>query len=188
MNNDEVSIGLIAFNTAIDNFDKSKGKNFFDFAQLVISKRIINYKISEKKNRNVYPISYLNKDDINTSDWIDINSPEITVNTDERDELIDFKKRLKAYNIEIFDLAKNVPKHKDSKKACIEIARIIIENKEIYDKFIQKKSLPIKDITRVYKSSRRTINRNKIFITATVIVLSSNLNTIRAFINNLDLG
>lgn len=42
-NSEEFSIGLIAFNTAIDDFNETKNSNFLNFAELVINRRLINY-------------------------------------------------------------------------------------------------------------------------------------------------
>jgi RNA polymerase sigma factor len=185
-NFDEFSIGLIAFNKAIDDFDINKGKSFFDFAQLVISRRIINYKISENKNAKTLPISCLKNDESSTDDWFDKKLCNQNFYLDNIDEILDFKKCLQNYNIKIMDLAHKVPKHRDSKKTCIEIARIVAENEQMLNYFKNKKSLPVKEIVKVYKTSRRTIERNKKFIIATVLILSSNLDTIKEFINNLD--
>ena len=42
-NSEEYSVGLIAFNEAIEKYDVNKGKNFMKFAELVIRRRMVDY-------------------------------------------------------------------------------------------------------------------------------------------------
>jgi RNA polymerase sigma factor len=57
-NNEEFSIGLIAFNEAIDRYDRTKGESFFGFAELVIKSRLISYKRKEMKSSKVIPFFF----------------------------------------------------------------------------------------------------------------------------------
>ncbi|MDD4079436.1 MAG: sigma-70 family RNA polymerase sigma factor, partial [Eubacteriales bacterium] len=45
---EEVSIGLLALNEAIDKYDPTRGASFFSFAHLVISNRLKDYLRSQK--------------------------------------------------------------------------------------------------------------------------------------------
>ena len=42
-NDDELSIGLIAFNEAINGYNPSLGKSFWNYAQIVIHNRLVDY-------------------------------------------------------------------------------------------------------------------------------------------------
>jgi RNA polymerase sigma factor len=53
---DELSIGLMAFEEAMNHYDAGKG-NFLSFAQNVIKRRIIDYYRKEKKHQNVSSIN-----------------------------------------------------------------------------------------------------------------------------------
>lgn len=55
---DEFSIGLIAFNEAIDSFHEGKGSSFFTFARLVISRKVIDYIRQQKHHRQTVPLEY----------------------------------------------------------------------------------------------------------------------------------
>ena len=65
-NSEEYSIGLLAFNEAIDSFDFSKNKNFFGFSEQVIKRRLIDYvrKNTETKNK-VFPFTYFSDEQNN---------------------------------------------------------------------------------------------------------------------------
>jgi len=185
-NNDEFSIGLIAFNEAIDKFDENKNNNFFDFAQLVITRRVMTHRIREKKHRHVYPFtSFGDGDESNESIIYDKTNVVDFNSSDQRDELLDFKQKLKYFDIDIMELADNVPKHRDSKVLCIKIARLIVENRNSYSKLIKRRMLPVNDIISQCNCSRRTLERNRKFIIASVIILESNLDILKEFISNL---
>lgn len=184
-NNDEYSIGLIAFNEALDKFDERKGKKFLDFAQLVITRRVLNYRIRESKKNGEYLFSTIadEKGSIEQNIVANENLSNVVYNSN-HEELIDFENKLKMYNINIMDLADSVPKRKDAKKFCIDVAKSIVSNKYIHEKFLLNKTLPISDILKLHNCSRRTIERNRKFIIASVLVISSNLDTIKEFLNS----
>jgi RNA polymerase sigma factor len=54
-NDDEFSIGLIAFNDAIEKYSTDKGSSLFAFAELVIKRKVIDY--IRKEVRNPYTIN-----------------------------------------------------------------------------------------------------------------------------------
>lgn len=54
---DEFSIGLQAFNEALDAYQSDKGASFLYFAKMVINRRVIDY-IRKKKFNQEYPFTY----------------------------------------------------------------------------------------------------------------------------------
>jgi RNA polymerase sigma factor len=182
-NSDEYSIGLIAFNEAIECFDEKKNKNFLNFAELVIYRRVINYRIKMRHENNILPFSYFEneykKRTLNIENFM-ISSP----NNDIKEELIIFKHRLKDFGISIMELADSAPKHRDSISLCLDIAKLISNNKLLYYKFMTRKTLPILNILKLMKINRKTIEQNRKFIIANVLILSSNLEILKEFIDN----
>jgi len=65
---DEVSVGLMAFNEAMDCFDTTKNISFISFAETVIKRRLIDYfrKESTVSKRTVPMSSFEQEDDENT--------------------------------------------------------------------------------------------------------------------------
>jgi len=57
-NSEEFSVGLSAFNEAIDRYDPLKNDNFFQYSFMVIKSRLIDYIRSNSKHNKVLPFSY----------------------------------------------------------------------------------------------------------------------------------
>lgn len=134
---DEYSIGLMAFDEAIEKYDSSKSRNFFKFAELVIKRRVIDYfKKTSSISKNEIPLSCF---DSNIESEIEekLSISDIGWETDGYEfiyELKDFSKQLETFGLNINNLPDYVPKHKDSRRMCVGIAKKIIENKNIYEK------------------------------------------------------
>lgn len=185
-NCDEYSIGLIAFNEAIEKFDLKKGCNFLEFAQLVITRRIINYRIKNKNENYTMPFTYFEDDNGNSRlDPILTRSSKTNYEMYEtKEEILDFKQKLKEFGISMIDLVDSSPKHKDAITSCINIARKLYENDSLYKKFLLKKSLPISEIVKITNLSRRTIERNRKYIIAAALIFGSNLDIMKEFLKN----
>lgn len=161
-NNDEYSIGLIAFNEAIEKYDRDrnkKGFNFFSFAELIIKRRVIDHFRLTSKNMEM-PFSCFETEDecfedkyLQDESWTRYDRIEVF------QEIKHYSSVLKSFNIDINDLHKYTPKHKDSIKMCVDIGRKIAGNKDIYNKLIQKKYFPMKDIMKLVNVHPSTIEK-----------------------------
>jgi len=81
---DEASIGLLAFNEAIDKYSEDKGAKFLTFAEIVIKRRLTDYYRKESRfTNNVLHLS-------------DFNSDE----NQEQEMLLEVQEANKAYQIE----------------------------------------------------------------------------------------
>ncbi|MEN8904958.1 MAG: RNA polymerase subunit sigma [Clostridiales bacterium] len=179
---DEYSIGLIAFNEAIECFNIKKGINFFDFAKLIITRRLIRHNINNRKYNNEVPFSYFdenkNKDiELKLYD-IDLTDTSIEL----KNELLDFKNSLEIFGITISELVDISPKRKDSINSCISCARILAQNTQLYSSLINRKQIPIIELRKLSGLNRRTIERNRKFIISTALILNSDLIILKEFI------
>lgn len=187
---DELSIGLIAFEEAINHYDFNKG-NFLSFAQNVIKRRIIDYYRKEKRHKNVTYINdfYTDEDSDSvydyfaTADQIQINYRDEEINNLRKVELFQLKEDLKKFNLSFNDIAKSSPKHKSTKKAYLDIIKFIIENKEIADKIKQKKYIPVAEIQIATKLPRKTIERARNYVIAAVLILTGDYYSLRDYID-----
>lgn len=185
-NSEEYSVALMAFNEAINYFDKSRKQHFLSFSELVIKRRLINYKKVENKNSNIYPFSYFSENEEHnieksvTEECIELNFSQFEA----REEIIMFNKKLGEFGITLNDLIKKSPKHNDSKKMMIEIARIIAENDYLYEKLNSKMRIPMPELVSYIKVNKRTVERNKKYIIAACIVLRSDLDIIKEFLKD----
>ncbi|OPZ89997.1 MAG: RNA polymerase sigma factor SigI [Firmicutes bacterium ADurb.Bin419] len=186
-NCEEYSVGLIAFNEAIDKYDEDRKCSFKKFSYQVIQRRLIDYKRKNQKASVVYPFSYF--EDNETCGLEErLFRPEYSDHVyafEVREEFSTFIERMEDFGISLEDLVKSMPKHKDSRKACAKIARIIIEDERLFEKFSKKKTIPFKSLSENIEVSQRTVERNRKYIIALVLILQSDLEIIKNYINHL---
>lgn len=185
-NCDEYSIGLIAFNEAIDKFDSNrsfKTFNFFSFAEQIIKRRIIDYiRVVSKRSKEI-PFSYLEEKETQFDEKY-INEPAISKydRIELFQEIKSFDEELKAFGIKLSDLHKYTPKHNDSREMCVKVGKKIAQNKEIYKKIINKKYFPMKELIKIVDVHPRTIERNREFIISVSIIYGNDFEHLQSYL------
>lgn len=144
---DEVSVALIAFNEALDKYNTEQNSSFFSFAETVIRRRIIDY---FRKNQHV------NRD---------LPFSSLVSEGEEEDAL-----QLKDFGIEFRDLVKVSPKHQDARISALQVARLIVYNEKYRLHLKRTKTLPMKELARVAAVSRKTLERQRKYIIALVVI------------------
>lgn len=171
-NDDELSIALMAFNSAIDSY---KEGNFEAYSKLIIKSRLIDY--FRKNSKNDVPID----DNI-----LEIHSDCISTVDERLDRITQiniFKERIESFNISLEDLTKKSPKHRDTREKLINIARETSQRSDIVDKLNGQKMLPVKDIVETTSVSRKMIEEWRKYLIALIIIFSDKrLDTIKDFI------
>ncbi|MCR4436460.1 MAG: RNA polymerase sigma-I factor [Clostridiales bacterium] len=192
-NSEEFSIGLIAFNEAIECYNESKNTNFFSFAETVIKRRVIDYTRSNYKNNKVYPFTYFDIDENDSKNsfeekYLKVDASSQFDNIETKEEIALFTKRLGEYGITLKDLVESAPKHMDSKRLSIKIARVLSENKDLFEKLEKKKNIPMVDLLKLVDVNPKTIERNRKFIIAVCFILNSNLDVLQGYVENVEKG
>lgn len=174
-NDDELSIGLIAFNEAINGYKAEKGANFLTFAYQVINQRLIDYFRKEKRHLHI-PIDVSYQEEMEVSQIEIDKSLEIHKKQEEKQDLAEmmkeFQQRLSTFEISLEGLAEVSPKHKDTREKLTDVAKVIAKDEELLQALYQKKRLPSKMLMKKIKVSRRVLERGNKYIIALVIVLS----------------
>lgn len=187
-NSDEYSIGLMAFDEAIEKYDKSKSNNFLNFAQMVIRRRIVDYfRNISSINKNEIPFSYFNSKGYSELEER-LSILDISWETGKYElicELKDLSRQLETYGLSIRNLPDYMPKHKDSKQMCISIAKKVIENENIYDKLKTKKYFLMKELTKVINVHPKTVERNREFIICLCIIYESDYVNLKSYLNQI---
>jgi RNA polymerase sigma factor len=188
-NSDEFSVGLSAFNEAIDCFDDQKNPHFFKFSTLVIKRRLTDFARRNKKHCQVYPFTYFEDkpnsyfEEINLKTEIDIHSTfEITK------EINLFTERLHEFGISLNDLINSAPKHKDSKLLCIRIAKVIADDSKLFGKLVKSGNIPKTELLKAIKINKKTIERNRKFIIAASLIFGSEFYLLKDFIDTTEIG
>lgn len=169
-NDDEYSIGMMAFVEAIEKYKESRG-DFYAFSRLVIESRLKNFfekenkhiknkSIEDYKERGTDLVDNLedhNKDDLNR---------EFTIN-----EIKKLKEEIDDFGFGFEELVNEAPKHKDTREKAIDISEKSSREKDITDFMFVKKRLPIKNMSDRFDVSEKVIRKSKLFIITVIIIL-----------------
>ncbi|CAH2215292.1 RNA polymerase sigma-I factor [Tepidibacter aestuarii] len=179
-NSEEYSVGLEAFNEAINKYD-SKSGNFISFAKIVISSRTKDYLRKTKKESKVISINQFPKEEqeniynnLNTEDFVD----KVIL----KEEIKTFEKKLNGFDITFNDLLNEAPKHKDTRINAISIARYIFENDSIKTELMTKKRIPNSKIINELNVTQKILKRSRKFIIAAVLILEGDSDLLKSYI------
>lgn len=188
---DESSIGLLAFNEAIDSFKKDNGGSFLSFAQIVIKRRLIDFFRKEKREEKVIPLSfYKDTEDFeaNTFEWtIEGKSAVESFSKSEeaearKQEIFHYNQILKDFGLSFAELVEVSPKHQDARINAIKVAKLIAEQPSLRSSVLEKKTLPLKEIASQVDISRKTIERNRKYIIAVFLILVNDLMFLKEYL------
>lgn len=177
-NDEEISIGLLAFNEARQKYDYSKG-HFLPYAKLVIKSRILNYLRKEKNNNLKESLEKLREEGFDFSQELynPIENQDILI-----EEMNILKTTIQDFGFELDDLVEESPKHKDTRNRAIDLSKKINDDNKIKESMYTKRRLPIKEISIKYVISQKIIKGSKKFIITVVIVLDKNLRNLKLWV------
>ncbi len=189
---DEFSIGLIAFNRAIDSYSDEKGSSFLSFAKLVVKRKVIDYLRSENNKGIHISINQTNEDDdqLENPQEVKIAKEKYEQSTEEwlrKEEIIEYSKQLIDYKITFQELTKVSPKHVDARESAILVAKTIYKEAELRAYVEEKKRLPMKELVQYVDVSRKTLERNRKYILAIFIILCGDYVFLKEYIKGVDL-
>jgi RNA polymerase sigma factor len=178
-NDDEFSIGLMAFNEAIEKYSPDRGSSLLSFSEVIIKRRVIDYIRKQTKNQHVsIDLSYSSLEEESAGMVIvnELSIEEYKKKSDEelrKEEIVMFQTLLLSFELSFSDLVENSPKHTDARENAILVAKSLVENEELRKFLFEKKRLPIKQLEKMVRVSRKTIERNRKFIIAISLILAS---------------
>lgn len=155
---EELSVGMIAFEEAIRRFNPAKGF-FLSIAKQTIRSRVIDYLRKEHKNSN------LNFDEINEIIIDDFSTKEQL-----SDEIYELDLYLNNFNISFQQLPEISPVKKTLRYELKEVAKYVASVEGMTNKFLEKKSLPMKKIAKDTEISIKKLERNRIYIITMVLI------------------
>lgn len=173
-NDDELSISLIAFNEAIDTYDKNKGMSFLNYAQMLIHHRLVDYFRRESRFQYASLDALDNEKEVNNYEivgaWSKYQDDQTAL--EQRDMVARYNFMLLDYGISLDDLVSRSPKHRDTKQTLIRVAQALVEQPVLMKQFEKNKQLPVKELMVLTGVGRKVIERGRKYIIAVVLVLS----------------
>lgn len=184
---EEISVAMIAFNEAIDSYRHEAGGRFLSFAGLVIRRRLTDYFRQNTAVRREIPFSDFGTDGEDTIPQIIIGEAEKLYSeqetlSEQREEIETYCDMLAKYNITIDELVEISPKHTDARKRAVLTAQSIAENREWVEYFLLRRELPLKEIDGCVPVSRKTLERQRKYIIALILVFLGDFPYLREYL------
>jgi RNA polymerase sigma factor len=167
---DELSIGLIAFNSAIDTFDPQKQVPFLPYCRVVIVNRLKDHVRKESRHWNQ---GTLDDEDLSLESrmaWD--NYVNRTIEDERREELERFEEALSGYSIGFEDLVGISPRHRDYRLTLFRVASRLTQADSLMEYLVSKKQLPLGELEKASGVNRKTLERGRKFIIASALILS----------------
>ncbi|MFD1037824.1 RNA polymerase sigma-I factor [Virgibacillus byunsanensis] len=167
---DETSIGLIAFNRAIDTFEYDKGRIFLNYAYLLVQRDLIDY--FRKQKRHLYTIS---NDDHSEHDQAEmkasLESYQQSINTSALvEEILELDEKLSKFNISFEELESHSPKHRKTRIKVMEIASEFIKHHDLVDRLVEKNVFPVASFTKRTRHRPKSIERHRKYLITIIMI------------------
>ena len=180
-NDDEFSIGLMAFYEAVCKYNEERG-DFLPFAKLVIKSRLLNYLNSENKHSALQSLDALSKEiDLDSLKFQYLDTPLDKSNV-LQEEIHFLNKLLKDFKFDLASLSNEAPKHQKTRENAISISEKISKDKPLLDWMYLKRRLPITQIALKYQITQKILKGSKNFIITVTIIFDKNLHNLKLWI------
>lgn len=185
-NDEVVSLGLIAFNDAIDRYEPRRGP-FLPFAATVIRNRTIDHLRKSSQQKVSLPVSSLMKEDGTEEEVWGNNKwqPDLEEQAVMVEEMNSFVQRLKQFNISLDELVAEAPKHRDTRTKAVTTAHWLYSQPELRQRIMKNGRMPLKEIELHTGLTKKAVDRSKKLIIAVIIVLDSDLDTMKQYVKDM---
>lgn len=188
-NDPNYAVGLTAFNEAIDHYQKKRGK-FLAFSASVIRNRSIDLLRKEKHYQQETPFSALETQENQEVHRIEQSTADHGMEEKllVQEELQTLIRRLDTLGITLDDLIREAPKHEDTRRNAIKAARFMFNSTEHGNMAMKTGRMPFQALEKQLKLSKKVISRSKKFILAVLLILDSDLDTMKEYIRSMEGG
>ncbi len=172
---EEVSVGLLAFNEAIDAYVPGRGA-FLSFAQTVITRRLIDHYRRRRKEPAV-PLSELEREEgaehagptvldlAASAAWRVREQDE-----ERRGEIEELSRALAACGIRFDELPKHCPRHRDARARAIKLAEALAQDPEMARQLLTTGVLPLGALAKATGATKKTLERHRRYIIAVALI------------------
>lgn len=181
---DEYSIALLAFNDCIDSYQAYKPGSFFAFATTVIQRRLIDHHRQMRRQSRALPFSSLaDEEGMPFEASLYAAAPgALAADVEAAEEIARLEERLCAFGLRLEDMHREVPRHTDSRILCVNVARRLLADPGQTADLFASQRLPVAWLSLGTGLHRKTIERNRRFIILLVLLLDSELEVVKGYI------
>lgn len=174
---DEASIALIALNEAIDRYEDQFGQSFMHFAYINIQRRLIDEFRRRGRVNDSESLSMDYSPEGMEQSYIEVASAMEVYEREQRShalaqELLLYDEQLQEYGVLLEELEDCSPKHKDARQQQIEIAKHFSAQMNWVKVLKETRRLPIKEMLIVYDVSKKTLERNRKYLIALILLFA----------------
>ncbi len=185
---DENSIGMIAFHEAIRGYNREKGA-FLSFASLIIRSRLTDWHRKESKHHgslSIYEETGESKAPLHTliADSKDRHAENANL-TATKEEIRELAKVMADFGLSFTDIAENSPKQDRTMESCRKVILYRVRNRDILDKMLESKKLPIARLSSGTGVDKKTLERHRKYILAMLIIQTNGYEIIRGHISHI---
>lgn len=171
---DELSIGLAAFNEAIDRYDPDRRVPFPAYATLIIRSRITDF-LRKQTRHYVHSGGSLDGGEdggvsVKEADLAWERHWDLEEAREREEEIIEYKKILGEFDITFKDLVKCSPKHRDTRSNLLRVARELAGDEDLFNSMMSTGRLPLTALCRRLGVSAKIVERGRKYIIATALV------------------
>jgi RNA polymerase sigma factor len=187
---DEVSVGLLALNEAVDRWRRDQGASFRSFAEIVVRRRLIDH-FRREAARHEVPVSEFEQVEDDGNVWNPLDAAQaLAIERDRREaedrraDIARFSAILRPYGISLQDLVRCSPRHGDARARAVAVARAVAARPEWAEYLRRHRALPLRELEaqRDLQVSRKTMERQRKFIIAVALILLEGLESLRAYV------
>ncbi|MBE0465789.1 MAG: sigma-70 family RNA polymerase sigma factor [Candidatus Desulforudis sp.] len=177
---DEYSVALLGFNEAVDRYDPGRGASFHSFARQVIRRRLVDHYRASQRYASEVPHDVL--PEVAAADGPGFPVEEV------REEIERLTVGLAGFGISFDDLVRETPKHRDSRRIAVDIARRILADPGMRANLEKKKKLPFTTLLRQLVFNPKTVQRHRKYIIAMYLVLGGDFPLLRDWVRGVEQG
>ncbi|MCL6516507.1 RNA polymerase sigma factor SigI [Alicyclobacillus sp.] len=187
---DEYSVALMAMNEAIDRFDPARRVNFLGFAETIIRRRLIDYFRAQKAQAKAVPWTEFDVTDEedNVVNFVEVRTSveahdEAQTRAERQTEIAEYARTLAEYGLSFAELVEVSPKHADARANAISVAKAVVADEQLRNYVLERKALPLKLLEERVHVSRKTMERQRKYILAVVVLLAGDFHHLRSYIS-----
>jgi RNA polymerase sigma factor len=175
-NDEEASIGLLAFNRAIDTYHPGRGRTFLNYAYLLIQRDLTDHFRKEQNRRHVSIHHHADQQNRTLSSLANQSIQQYLWNvqkTELVEEILEFREVLNQFHISFEQLESQSPRHRDTRERVFQMAEQFIQDRELVQLLFKNKRLPISRFAEKTGYHRKTIEKHRNYL-ITLIILKLN--------------
>lgn len=160
---EELSIAMIALDSAIDIYQPHKGAAFKTFASVLIKRRLIDYQRSAQRRRK-------REQPVDQVPDLPQQGGEEFLRLERSSELGEFSACLDGLGIRFSDLAKESPRQQRVRARLMRVADCIAARPQLLQQILAKGRLPLQELVELTGESKKVLAKRRRYLLAILVV------------------